>query len=101
MARSAEQGAETLVWLAASPDVARTSGGYCVDMEWGPPSPKDRTWQRLGDCGRSARRSVRALLRVSAHDAACTAAAAMFAHRQGGRCPFQRTRAALPASDRA
>ena len=38
--RSAEQGAETLVWLAGSPDVARTSGGYCVDMEWRPPSPE-------------------------------------------------------------
>jgi NAD(P)-dependent dehydrogenase (short-subunit alcohol dehydrogenase family) len=40
MARSVEQGAETLVWLAASPDVVRTSGGYCVDMAWLPPSPE-------------------------------------------------------------
>jgi NAD(P)-dependent dehydrogenase (short-subunit alcohol dehydrogenase family) len=40
VARSVEQGAETLVWLAASPDVVRTSGGYCVDMAWLPPSPE-------------------------------------------------------------
>lgn len=40
MARSVEQGAETLVWLAESPDVTRTNGGYYVDMEWRPPSPQ-------------------------------------------------------------
>lgn len=40
VARSAEQGAETLVWLAESPDVTRTNGGYYVDMEWRPPSPQ-------------------------------------------------------------
>lgn len=40
VARSVEQGAETLVWLAESPDVTRTNGGYYVDMEWRPPSPQ-------------------------------------------------------------
>jgi NAD(P)-dependent dehydrogenase (short-subunit alcohol dehydrogenase family) len=40
VARSIEQGAETLVWLAESPDVTRTNGGYYVDMEWRPPSPQ-------------------------------------------------------------
>lgn len=40
VARSVEQGAETLVWLAESADVTRTNGGYYVDMEWRPPSPQ-------------------------------------------------------------
>jgi len=38
--RSAEKGAETLVWLATSANVVKTNGGYCVDMEWRPPSPQ-------------------------------------------------------------
>jgi len=36
--RSPEKGAETLVWLASSPDVPRINGGYYVDMEWRQPS---------------------------------------------------------------
>jgi NAD(P)-dependent dehydrogenase (short-subunit alcohol dehydrogenase family) len=40
VARSAEKGAETLVWLATSEDVARTNGGYYVDMERQLPSPQ-------------------------------------------------------------
>ena len=40
MSRSVEKGAETLVWLATSPDVNRTSGGYYIDMEWVAPSPQ-------------------------------------------------------------
>ncbi|MBX9590873.1 MAG: SDR family NAD(P)-dependent oxidoreductase [Hyphomonadaceae bacterium] len=40
VARSVEQGAETLVWLAEAPDVTRTNGGYYVDIEWRPPSPQ-------------------------------------------------------------
>jgi NAD(P)-dependent dehydrogenase (short-subunit alcohol dehydrogenase family) len=40
ISRSAEKGAETLVWLAASPEAVRVNGGYCVDMECRPPSPE-------------------------------------------------------------
>jgi NAD(P)-dependent dehydrogenase (short-subunit alcohol dehydrogenase family) len=40
VSRSVEKGAETLVWLATSPDVDRTNGGYYVDMEWVAPSPQ-------------------------------------------------------------
>jgi hypothetical protein len=40
MSRSPEQGADTLVWLATSPDVAGSSGGYYVDREWVAPSPQ-------------------------------------------------------------
>jgi NAD(P)-dependent dehydrogenase (short-subunit alcohol dehydrogenase family) len=52
LARSAEKGAETLVWLANAPDVELTNGGYHVDMEWRPPSPEGQnleTAQRLWD----------------------------------------------------
>ena len=38
--RSPEKGAETLVWLATSPDVANVSGGYFFDQEQRPPSPE-------------------------------------------------------------
>ena len=38
MSRSPEKGAETLVWLATSPDVANVSGGYFFDQEQRPPS---------------------------------------------------------------
>jgi NAD(P)-dependent dehydrogenase (short-subunit alcohol dehydrogenase family) len=40
MSRSPEKGAETLVWLAISPDVANVSGGYFFDQEQRPPSPE-------------------------------------------------------------
>jgi hypothetical protein len=36
--RSPEEGAETLVWLAASPDVATVSGGYFFDRRQKQPS---------------------------------------------------------------
>ena len=39
MSRSPEKGAETLVWLATSPDVANVSGGYFFDQEQRPSSP--------------------------------------------------------------
>ncbi|MGH6816986.1 MAG: SDR family NAD(P)-dependent oxidoreductase [Hyphomicrobiaceae bacterium] len=39
LARSPQKGAETLVWLAASPDVAATSGGYFYDKRPKTPSP--------------------------------------------------------------
>jgi hypothetical protein len=37
-ARSPERGAETLVWLADSPEVANISGGYFVDKRLQRPS---------------------------------------------------------------
>jgi NAD(P)-dependent dehydrogenase (short-subunit alcohol dehydrogenase family) len=40
VSRTAEQGAETLVWLATSPDANKRSGDYYVDMEWVAPSPQ-------------------------------------------------------------
>jgi NAD(P)-dependent dehydrogenase (short-subunit alcohol dehydrogenase family) len=45
VSRSVEKGAETLVWLATSPDVDRTNGGYYVDMEWVAPSPQAQNMQ--------------------------------------------------------
>jgi NAD(P)-dependent dehydrogenase (short-subunit alcohol dehydrogenase family) len=50
MSRSAPKGAETLVWLASSPDVADVSGGYFFDKQRKMPSPaaQDRqTGRRL------------------------------------------------------
>jgi NAD(P)-dependent dehydrogenase (short-subunit alcohol dehydrogenase family) len=38
LSRSPEKGAETLVWLASSPDVASVSGGYFFDMQRKTPS---------------------------------------------------------------
>jgi len=40
VARSPEKGAETLVWLATSPDVANVSGAYFFDQEQRPTSPE-------------------------------------------------------------
>jgi hypothetical protein len=40
VARSPEKGAETLVWLATSPDVANVSGAYFFDQEQIPSSPE-------------------------------------------------------------
>jgi NAD(P)-dependent dehydrogenase (short-subunit alcohol dehydrogenase family) len=45
MSRSAEKGAETLVWLATSGDVVKTNGGYYVDKEWRRPSPQGQDVQ--------------------------------------------------------
>jgi hypothetical protein len=39
VSRSPEKGAETLVWLATSPDVANVSGVY-FDHKQRPPSPE-------------------------------------------------------------
>ena len=52
VSRSSEKGAETLVWLATSPQVAQTSGAYFVDERPAMPSPagQDReAAQRLWD----------------------------------------------------
>jgi hypothetical protein len=40
VSRSPEKGAETLVWLATSPDVANVSAAYFFDQEQIPPSPE-------------------------------------------------------------
>ena len=45
VSRSVEKGAETLVWLATSPEVERTEGGYYVDMELRPPSLQGQNLQ--------------------------------------------------------
>ena len=41
-ARSPERGAETLVWLADSPEVAQVTGGYFFDKRLVRPSPLAR-----------------------------------------------------------
>ena len=38
--RSPQKGAETLVWLATSPDIANVTGAYFFDQEQRPPSPE-------------------------------------------------------------
>jgi hypothetical protein len=63
VARSPEKGAETLVWLATSPDVANVSGVYFFDLEQRPPSPEaqdteiaGRLWEiSEGQCAVSGR----------------------------------------------
>jgi NAD(P)-dependent dehydrogenase (short-subunit alcohol dehydrogenase family) len=40
ISRNVQQGAETLVWLVASPDVVSTNGRYYVDMQSRLPSPE-------------------------------------------------------------
>ena len=52
VARSPKKGAETLVWLATSPDVANVSGVYFLDQEQRSPSPEaldtetaERLWE--------------------------------------------------------
>jgi NAD(P)-dependent dehydrogenase (short-subunit alcohol dehydrogenase family) len=42
VSRSPEKGAETLVWLATSPDVTNVSGAYFFDQKHIPPSPEAR-----------------------------------------------------------
>src|SRR5262245_6603566 len=39
LSRSPQKGADTLVWLATSPDVTNVSGGYFFDQQQRPPSP--------------------------------------------------------------
>ncbi len=49
-ARTPEKGAETLIWLAATPDAGRFSGEYFVDCAVAPTSPRakdDRLAERL------------------------------------------------------
>src|SRR6516164_4610183 len=65
VSRSPEKGAETLVWLATSPDVANVSGVYFFDQEQRPPSPEaqdpktaGRLWEiserQCAVCGRNS-----------------------------------------------
>jgi hypothetical protein len=49
VSRSPQKGADTLVWLATSPDVANVSGRYFFDQQQRPPSPEA---QDTGTAGR-------------------------------------------------
>ncbi len=67
VSRSSEKGAETLVWLTTSAEVAKASGGYYVDMEWVAPSPQaqdvqtaTRLWEISEAQCASMERSVKA-----------------------------------------
>jgi hypothetical protein len=40
VSRRPQKGADTLVWLATSPDVANMSGAYFFDRQQRPPSPE-------------------------------------------------------------
>ena len=46
------EGGGDLVWLATSPEAEIVNGGYYFDKECVLPSPKRRTWTRLGGYGR-------------------------------------------------
>jgi NADP-dependent 3-hydroxy acid dehydrogenase YdfG len=59
VSRSPEKGAETLVWLATSPDVANVSGAYFFDQEQIPPAPRHKTQRPRGGSGKSASGSTR------------------------------------------
>jgi len=48
VARSPQKGAETLVWLATSPDVANVSGGYFFDQQQKTPSPEAEDTESAG-----------------------------------------------------
>jgi hypothetical protein len=45
VSRTPQKGADTLVWLATSPDVANVSGGYFFDREQRPLSPEAQDTQ--------------------------------------------------------
>ena len=48
VSRSPQKGADTLVWLATSPDVANVSGGYFFDQRQRPPSPEAEDTETAG-----------------------------------------------------
>ena len=48
VSRSPQKGADTLVWLATSPDVANVSGGYFFDRRQRPPSPEAEDAETAG-----------------------------------------------------
>jgi hypothetical protein len=53
------QGADTLVWLATSPDVANVSGGYFIDQQQRPPSPEAVDTETAGRLWEISERSAR------------------------------------------
>ena len=53
---SPERGADTIVYLASSPDVAGETGGYYVKRQRVNRRPPPATMRRRGSCGISARR---------------------------------------------
>ena len=59
VSRSPQKGADTLVWLATSPDVVNVSGRYFVDQQQRPRAPRQRTQRPRGGCGKSASGSAR------------------------------------------
>jgi hypothetical protein len=61
VARSPEKGAETLVWLATSPDVANVSGVYFFDQEQRPPSPEAQDRETARRLWEISERQVRGL----------------------------------------
>ena len=48
VSRSPQKGADTLVWLATSPDVANVSGAYFFDQQQRPPSPEAQDTETAG-----------------------------------------------------
>ena len=48
VSRSPQKGADTLVWLATSPDVANVSGAYFFDQQQRPPSPEPQDTETAG-----------------------------------------------------
>jgi hypothetical protein len=48
VSRSPQKGADTLVWLATSPDVANVSGGYFIDQQQRPPGPEAEDTETAG-----------------------------------------------------
>ena len=102
VSRSPQKGADTLVWLATSPDVANVSGGYFIDQQQRPPSPEAEDKETAGGCGRSASGSARSRGEAPkpAHDLPSKAGDSGVASTvEGGSCAFQRVKAALPSSD--
>ena len=73
--RSPAKGAETLLWLAESPEVANQSGGYLFDMKPREIPRGQRSPARKPGCGRSTRPRCEleggALAGQGANDAAC------------------------------
>ncbi len=48
VSRSPQKSADTLVWLATSPEVANVSGGYFFDQQQRPPNPKAQDTEIAG-----------------------------------------------------
>ena len=67
--RTAEQGADTITWLAAAPEAAQTSGGFWLDREphithvfpgtEGSPEERRRLWEELTALTRASKRAGR------------------------------------------